>query len=347
MSSMQFRMKNSRPITTNGTRMMESSANMGSKLMYNYDHPISKQLTSPKFSCEYEVTQEEIRQLKLQLNASKKESSQAKSRILYLEKELQRYENLVEEHSKTANNNDTTKLVIEKAAIVQKLRAKHKQLVQELLEKTKEIAQLKKSTKYTTVQELEIEVQNYGEENQRLREKLEYYQSIVDLRSSKEPLEKKIIQYEKTYKIIHKDNQELLNQIKQLENQNKQQKQKIEQLNKEISSQQTEIYKYQESINELQSYNERIQAMLEEEKQNEQQPSEELRQECFQQIETLKSKHTEELDEKNKEIRDLNAEIYKQTLHIQELEKLLEQYEESIKEKQSSNQSPMQIQKSF
>lgn len=45
------------------------------------------------------------------------------------QKELQRYENLVEEHSKTGNNNDTTKLVIEKAAIVQKLRAKHKQLV--------------------------------------------------------------------------------------------------------------------------------------------------------------------------------------------------------------------------
>ncbi|CAD8117850.1 unnamed protein product [Paramecium sonneborni] len=339
MSSMQFRMKNSRPITTNGTRTLECSANMGSKLM--------KQLTSPKLSSEYEVTQEEIRQLKLQLNASKKESSQAKSRIIYLEKELQRYENLVEEHSKTNNNNDSTKLVIEKAAIVQKLRAKHKQLVQELLEKTKEIALLKKSTKYTLVQELEIEVQHYGEENQRLREKLEYYQSIIDLRSSKEPLEKKIMQYEKTYKIIHKDNQELMNQVKLLENQNKQHKQKIEQLNKEISSQQLEIYKYQESINQLQSYNERIQAMLEEEKLNEQQPSEELRQEFVQQIEILKNKHIEELDEKNKEVRDLNAEMYKQTLHIQELEKLLEQYEESIKEKQSSNQSPMQFQKSF
>lgn len=31
---MQFRMKNSRPITTNGTRMLETnSANMGSRLM--------------------------------------------------------------------------------------------------------------------------------------------------------------------------------------------------------------------------------------------------------------------------------------------------------------------------
>ncbi|CAD8113771.1 unnamed protein product [Paramecium sonneborni] len=339
MSSMQFRMKNSRPITTNGTRILESSVNIGSKLI--------KQLTSPKLSSEYEVTQEEIRQLKLQLNTSKKESSQAKSRIVYLEKELQRYENLVEEHSKTNYNNESTKLLIEKTAIVQKLRAKHKLLVQELLEKNKEIAQFKKSTKYTTLQELEIEILNYGEENQRLREKLEYYQSIVNLRTNKEPLEKKIIQYEKTYKIIHKDNQELMNQIKQLENQNKQHKQKIEQLNKEISLQQLEIYKYQESINQLQSYNQHIQTMLEQEKNNEQQPSEELRQEFGQQIEILKNKHIEELDDKNKEIRDLNAEIYKQTLHIQELEKLLEQYEESIKEKQSSNQSPMQIQKSF
>jgi hypothetical protein len=50
-----------------------------------------------------------------------------------------------------------------------KLKTKQKQLVEELINKTKEVDTLKRTQKTTHIQELEIELQNFMDETIRLR----------------------------------------------------------------------------------------------------------------------------------------------------------------------------------
>lgn len=62
-----------------------------------------------------------------------------------------------------------------------KLKTKQKQLVEELIQKNKEMEALKKNTRTTRMQELEIELQNYMDETVRLRQQLDHIESIVVL----------------------------------------------------------------------------------------------------------------------------------------------------------------------
>lgn len=55
----------------------------------------------------------------------------------------------------------------------------------------------------------QIELQNYLDETLRLRQQLEFVSQMVSLQGSGESLEKRVLQQERTLKILQKDNQEL------------------------------------------------------------------------------------------------------------------------------------------
>ncbi|KAM3133249.1 hypothetical protein pb186bvf_014677 [Paramecium bursaria] len=317
---MHFRIKsNNRPSTT-ATRF-DVSAQFSK---------ISKQNTTPKLYKDKENLQDENIQLKLQLNQTKVELQKSKLVNIQLEKELQRFEQIVDDQVKLGDS--STKNNLERQGLVYKLKNKQKQLVQELIDKTKELDNLKKSTKQTYITELEIELQNYQEETIRLRQQLEYVQQIIDLSQQGETIEKKYLQQEKTLQILHKDNTQLNQQLLALENQLKGLKNKLEEQAKIIIQQSNEINQNAQTISELKDYIQQQNQKESKQPLNSQYHMEQIKLENIQIIENLKRLAPriirvlsyQYVSFKIKEIRELNTEIYRLKYKVQELEQLLE-----------------------
>ncbi|CAD8051783.1 unnamed protein product [Paramecium primaurelia] len=337
--SFYIRSKLNRPQTTsNHNRPLDNSAIKDSRLV--------KQYTTPKMGREKENLYDENIKLKSQLNEQTQQLLYAKSKIQQLERELQRFENLIEDSIKPETSQQ--KVQIERYGLIMKMKTKQKQLILELQNKTKELIELKKTMRYTNYQELEIELKNYIDETLRLRQKLEYNEQMIAIQSSAEPLEKQILHLEKTIKVLQRDNIEL--NSKQLNNDvitSKLQIQLEESL-KQNEKQLNEIIHYEQMVKELNEYNRQCNDLISQLQiqnkvwvQSQQNTTSEELFKIQSQLESLQNKYSQEMEMKNQEIRSLKIEVQRLNLQIQEMEKIIENQEDKIREIECSVYSPV------
>ncbi|CAD8151382.1 unnamed protein product [Paramecium pentaurelia] len=337
--SFYIRSKLNRPQTTsNHNRPLDNSAIKDSRLV--------KQYTTPKMGREKENLYDENIKLKSQLNEQTQQLLYARSKIQQLERELQRFENLIEDSIKPETSQQ--KVQIERYGLIMKMKTKQKQLILELQNKTKELIELKKTMRFTNYQELEIELKNYIDETLRLRQKLEYNEQMIAIQSSAEPLEKQILHLEKTIKVLQRDNIEL--NSKQLNNDvitSKLQIQLEESL-KQNEKQLNEIIHYEQMVKELNEYNRQCNDLISQLQiqnkvwvQSQQNTTSEELFKIQSQLESLQNKYSQEMDMKNQEIRSLKIEVQRLNLHIQEMEKIIENQEDKIREIECSVYSPV------
>ncbi|CAD8148051.1 unnamed protein product [Paramecium octaurelia] len=337
--SYYIRPKLNRPQTTsNHNRPLDNSAIRDSRLV--------KQYTTPKMGREKENLYDENIKLKSQLNELTQQLLYARSKIQQLERELQRFENLIEDSIKPETSQQ--KVQIERYGLIMKMKTKQKQLVLELQNKTKELIELKRTMRFTNYQELEIELKNYIDETLRLRQKLEYNEQMIAIQSSAEPLEKQILHLEKTIKVLQRDNIEL--NSKQLNNDvitSKLQVQLDESI-KQNEKQLNEIIRYEQMVKELNEYNRQCNDIISQlqlqnkvQVQSQQNTTSEELFKVQSQLEILQNKYQQDMDLKNQEIRSLKTEVQRLNLHIQELEKIIENQEDKIREIECSVYSPV------
>ncbi|CAD8069493.1 unnamed protein product [Paramecium sonneborni] len=337
--SFYVRSKLVRPQTTsNHNRPLDNSSIRESRLL--------KQFTTPKMGREKENLYDENIKLKSQLNEQTQQLIQQKSKIQQLERELQRFENLIEDSIKPETCQQ--KVQIERHGLIMKMKTKQKQLILELQSKSKELIQLKRTMRFTNYQELEIELKNYVDETIRLRSKLEYNEQMIAIQSSAEPLEKQIMHLEKTIKVLQKDNQEL--NSKQLNNDIITSKLQIqlEECLKQNEKQLNDIIHYEQMVKELNEYNrqcndliQKLQLQNKAQLQSQQNTSSDELFKIQSQLEQLQIKYQQEMDNKGQEIRSLKTEIQRLNLHMQDMERMIENQEDKIREMECSVYSPV------
>ncbi|CAD8062062.1 unnamed protein product [Paramecium sonneborni] len=337
--SYYVRSKLIRPSTTsNHDRPLDNSSVRESRLV--------KQNTTFKTGREKENLYDENIKLKSQLNEQTQLLLQSRSKVQQLERELQRFKNLIEDSIKPETSQQ--KIQIERYGLIMKMKNKIKQLILELQSKSKELIKLKRTMRFTNFQELEIELKNYIDETLRLRSKLEYNEQMIAVQSSAEPLEKQILHLEKTIKILQKDNQEY--NSKQLNNDFITSKLQIqlEETLKQNEKQFKEIINFEQMVKELNEYNRQcndlisqLQLQIKAQMQSHQNTTQEELLKIQSSYEQLQIKYSQEIDTKGQEIRSLKTEIQRLNLHIQDMEKIIEIQEDKIREIEYSVYSPV------
>ncbi|KAL4466947.1 hypothetical protein ABPG74_010544 [Tetrahymena malaccensis] len=258
-----------KPIMNNYNINNNSSFNNGNELGYTeYNKHLPKQIFYDK-----EKLYQETLQLKSKINDVSQENLKLKTRLNALEKETAKMERLIEEMELNGTyKNHFSKNSNDQAYLIANLKKNLKQNKMELEFKQDEINKLKKSVKFTRIQELEAEKKAFSDETIRLKHLLDqalYQRMNLNIPDGEiKAVEEKYYQQNNLITQLRKENAELAQAIKNLEDQNyhlQQSYQDVERKNqkevqmlkkilkekeKELNEQRGDIDKYQSSPNQ-------------------------------------------------------------------------------------------------
>jgi len=194
---------------------------------------------------------EESLHMKQYINAVKEESSKIKTKNLALEREnaklIKTIERFGEQATLIGKPVESTLLVTLKKQV--------KDLKEELFFKHEEVETMRRNTKVTKFQELEMELKAYVDENIRLRSMLEEamrHRPVIQPEDYNH-LEEKFYQQNETIEALHRDHSRLDSELKYLEDQNNNLQVSRELDSKKIQKLKNEVSKLKKYITEIEN----------------------------------------------------------------------------------------------
>ncbi|CAD8044923.1 unnamed protein product [Paramecium primaurelia] len=172
-----------RPSSASGcqSREQEKSNKEQNKSSNPYKLPIGIKSNKPSGSTQkmdWEKLYEESHQLKLIVNQLRDENIKLKTKNVNLEKDLVKCTNIIEEMEQTGNMKRFYQTPTQDNQMILNLKNQVKQLNEQLNDSKQELQNMKKTSKYTKLTELEIECKQYQDETIRLSQIIE--QLITD-----------------------------------------------------------------------------------------------------------------------------------------------------------------------